>query len=115
MSEQYYFRLIGDSKIQGPLPLDAVNAQAKPVDKYEAILAKGQTYAELQQSDAWLRVSSLLSGVEEALPSITNTTHCHIFCGGKQQGPYMPQQIKAMWSAGTLTTDTSVFPAGYPD
>ncbi len=52
---------------------------------------------------------------KSALPSITDTTHCHVFYGGQQHGPYIPQQIKTMWSAGTLTADTSVFPAGYPD
>src|SRR6266436_4925015 len=46
---------------------------------------------------------------------ISNTTRCHIFHSGQQQGPYMPQQITAMWRAGTLTADTLVFPHGHPD
>ena len=48
-------------------------------------------------------------------PPITVTTHCHIFNSGQQQGPYVPQQIKAMWNAGVLTADTLVFPDGFPD
>lgn len=48
-------------------------------------------------------------------PPISNTTRCHIFSSGQQQGPYMSQQITAMWHAGTLTADTLVFPDGYSD
>ena len=52
---------------------------------------------------------------EIALPPINDTTHCHVFYAGQQHGPYTPQQIRTMWSTGTLTADTSVFPAGYSD
>ena len=43
------------------------------------------------------------------------TTHCHVFFGGKQHGPYIAAQIQAMWGAGTLPADAFVLPSGYSD
>jgi len=63
---------------------------------------------------SFLGISPQPAQSHESQP-ITDTTHCHIFCSGQQQGPYVPQQIKAMWSDGTLTADTLVFPKGFPD
>ena len=35
------------------------------------------------------------------------TSHIHILVGGKQRGPYMLDQIRNMWSTGTLTADAT--------
>ena len=118
MSDRYYFRLIDHPQMLGPETLSAIEAHTKGIrDRYEAVPANGQTYAQLRKTKDWVRVDSLLSPAsdEVALPPITATTHCHVFYSGQQHGPYMPQQIQTMWGAGTLTADTSVFPAGYPD
>jgi hypothetical protein len=118
MSELYYFRLLDHPEIQGPATLSSIEADTKGDRyRYEAVLADGQTYAQLQKTKNWVMVDSLLlsASAEAALPRITATTHCHVFYAGQKHGPYVPTQIQTMWGAGTLTADTSVLPAGYPD
>lgn len=59
--------------------------------------------------------SSASGGGGDRLPSITDATHCQVSYGGQQFGPYVLQQIRSMWTAGTITADASILPAGYPD
>jgi hypothetical protein len=118
MSERYYFRLIDHPQVLGPEAISVIRAHTKGIpDRYEAVPAVGQTYSQLRKTKEWVRVDSLLSTVSDeiVLPTINASTHCHVFCAGQQLGPYIPQQIETMWSAGALTADASVFPAGYPD
>lgn len=121
MSDRYHFRLIGHPEILGPATISAIRSHTQVIpDRYEAVLATGQTYSQLRNTKDWIRVDHLLSSVpdeqaEAELPPITDATHCHVFDAGQQLGPYVPQQIRSMWAAGTLTADASVFPAGYPD
>lgn len=111
-----YYAYNQAGKDLGPFTLEQLQAKLDSGEFPSDKLVRAETSKDGWQTLNTLSVKPRLSVLDKiALPSIDATTHCHVFCGGKQHGPYMPQQIQVMWSAGTLTADTSVFPDGYPD
>lgn len=46
------------------------------------------------------------SGPPSPLASNLAASHIHLLVGGEQRGPYVLDQIRSMWSSGSLTADT---------
>ena len=123
----YYIAKTSTSGFVGAFTIEQIAAQLEANAIRRDFVATESTdlsYNQLMKigGATWVPVSQLLANHPTLprvnslpLPPISETTHCHVFYAGQQHGPYTPQQIKMMWSVGTLTADTSVLPADFPN
>jgi len=95
---------------QGFAAFAATEAKTSPYDYLECsgrtwTVVPGKNGLELQDGRVY-DSSSLQATSNSPLP--THATHCFIVSGGARQGPYVIEQLRAMWMSGSITADATV-------
>lgn len=91
--------------------LQAFRAAKGPIPAYSYIEAEGRTWTICDSESLELVEGRHLHEKPQSDPrrnTPSEATHCYVHTAGERRGPYLPEQIRAMWQNGHITADATV-------